>query len=95
MSDAVLLVAYIRAQAGKEATLKAELSALTVQTREEAGCIQFDVHGTEDPAEFILWEHFADQAAFDAHMDMPYTKQYFAKGLAASTRAVKLSRLVD
>ena len=36
-------------------------------TREEAGCLHFDVVQTEDPLVWSVIERFADQSAFDAH----------------------------
>ncbi|NLE78632.1 MAG: antibiotic biosynthesis monooxygenase [Rhodococcus sp.] len=36
-------------------------------TREEAGCLHFEVVQTEDPLVWSVAERFADQSAFDAH----------------------------
>ncbi|WP_338723713.1 antibiotic biosynthesis monooxygenase [Devosia sp. XK-2] len=36
-------------------------------TREEPGCLSFEVTQTEDPLIWRVEELFADQAAFDAH----------------------------
>jgi quinol monooxygenase YgiN len=38
------------------------------KSREERGCLRFDVyHSTAEPRRFTLVEHWADQAAIDAH----------------------------
>ena len=38
------------------------------KSREEPGCLRFDVyHSTAEPRRFTLVEHWADQAAIDAH----------------------------
>ncbi len=36
--------------------------------REEEGCLRFDVNQSKsDPTVFLMYEHFRDQAAVDAH----------------------------
>jgi quinol monooxygenase YgiN len=38
------------------------------QSRAEPGCLRFDVyHSQAEPRRFLLVEHWADQAALDAH----------------------------
>ena len=38
------------------------------KSRAEPGCLRFDVyHSTAEPRRFTLVEHWADQAAIDAH----------------------------
>jgi quinol monooxygenase YgiN len=54
------------------------ISALVADTEAEPGCVTFVVHELADqPGKFILWEHFIDQDAFDAHMSATYTRTYF------------------
>ncbi|MGE0723992.1 MAG: putative quinol monooxygenase [Alphaproteobacteria bacterium] len=39
----------------------------------EPGCTRFDVHqDREDPTRFFLLEHYADDAALQAHRDSPH-----------------------
>ena len=46
----------------------------------EKDCHQFDVCQQEtDPSVFLLYEIYSDKAAFDQHMKMPYTTQFFAE----------------
>ena len=47
-------------------------------SRAEAGCLRFDVYqSTAEPRRFTLVEHWADQAAVDAHRLAPaYTTIY-------------------
>lgn len=38
-------------------------------TRAEPGCVTFNAHrSNDDPAVFVLYEQYEDQAAFDAHV---------------------------
>jgi len=44
------------------------LTAAMRTSRAEPGCLRFDVyHSTAEPRRFTLVEHWADQAAIDAH----------------------------
>lgn len=47
-------------------------------SRAEPGCLRFDVyHSTAEPRRFMLVEHWADQAAVDAHrLAAAYTTIY-------------------
>jgi quinol monooxygenase YgiN len=55
------------AKPGHEAEVEALLTELQEHTRDEPGCLEYFAHRTEDPAVFVLYEQFADRAAFDAH----------------------------
>ncbi|HYD68525.1 putative quinol monooxygenase [Azospirillum sp.] len=86
----VVVTATIEAVPGKEVELAEALRTLCEATVREPGCRMFQVMRVRgQPGVFVLWEHFADQAAFDAHMAMEHTKAYFARGLARETRPVR------
>lgn len=46
------------------------LAAMVPPTLAEPGCLAYEVHrGIEDPAAFMLYERYVDEAAFQAHQD--------------------------
>jgi (4S)-4-hydroxy-5-phosphonooxypentane-2,3-dione isomerase len=46
---------------------------------QEPGCLQFDVvQLQDDPSRILLYEVYADAAAFDAHRAMPHVATFFA-----------------
>lgn len=47
-------------------------------TREEPGCIAFDVSQTDDALVWRVEELFADQAAFDFHQQRTRASKWFA-----------------
>ena len=48
----------------------------------EPGCKQFDiVVDTNDPTRAMLYEIYADEAAFEAHQQTPHFKHYLANAL--------------
>lgn len=63
---------------------------------EEPGCLQFDVmRAEEDPARILLYEVYADAAAFDAHRATPHIATFFAaaKGMIAQQTVRRLARV--
>lgn len=63
------VVATFQARPGKEAALREALLSLLAPTRQEAGCLNYDLHQSpEDPAKFLFHENWTDKAALDAHM---------------------------
>ena len=62
----------------------------------EPGCLQFDVMRPEDgAARVLLYEVYADRAAFDAHVKMPHVAAFFAeaKPMISGQKATRCERL--
>lgn len=79
-SKSLTVFAIFKAKPGQEAALKNELLALLPPTRQEAGCINYDLHvDTENPARFIFHENWASKAHLDAHLATPHLKALVAK----------------
>ena len=66
---------------GDPAAAREALAELMRQTRAEPGCILFEIHEHHgNSSRFSLWEHFADQAAFDQHLAEAHTQAFFEGG---------------
>jgi len=53
----------------------------------EPGCRQFDVlRVAGEPSRFMLYEIYADEAAFQAHLKAPHVAEFFAKARPLFTR---------
>lgn len=62
------VIARLRAQPGREADLKQVLVGLIEPTREESGCIGYELLGNlEDPREFTFVEQWEGESALEAH----------------------------
>lgn len=73
------LVAFLYAQSGKEAELAKRLLALVEHSRAEAGCINYDVHQSDDdPTVFVMYENWTEREALDLHFTMPYMRDIVA-----------------
>jgi quinol monooxygenase YgiN len=60
------------------AELATALQTLCEQTAKEPGCISFQAVPLDKERErFALWEIWQDQAAFYAHHEQSYTKEFF------------------
>ena len=71
----VTVVATFHAKPGKETELKAALTALVAPTRQEAGCLNYDLHILpENPAKFLFHENWASRAQLDAHLQSAHIK---------------------
>lgn len=66
-------------------------------SRAEPGCLRFDVyHSTAEPRRFTLVEHWADQAAVDAHrLAAAYTTIYKPQVMPLVDREAHPSTLLD
>ncbi len=78
MTNAVTVVARIRAAKGKGDALAALLTEQSAVVRQnEPGCIVYRLHrAVDDPELFLFYETYADAAAFDAHRRAPHLAQY-------------------
>jgi quinol monooxygenase YgiN len=76
----VTVLARIKAKSGMETQLKDELLALIGPTHSEEGCINYDLHqSNEDPAHFIFYENWKSQEDLDQHLGMPYLQRFLGK----------------
>lgn len=67
------------------------------KSRSEPGCLRFDVyHSTAEPRRFTLVEHWADQAAIDAHrLAEAYSTIYKPQVMPLVDREGHLSTLLE
>ncbi|HQR39803.1 MAG TPA: putative quinol monooxygenase [Blastocatellia bacterium] len=65
----IVVVATMRAKEGKEDNLRDVLMALVVESRQEKGCLQYDLMvGDEEPLEFAMYERWESPAALNTHL---------------------------
>jgi len=71
----ITVVATFEAKPGKEAELRQALIGLVAPTRQEAGCLNYDLHVLpEEPAKFLFHENWTTKAHLDAHLQSPHIK---------------------
>lgn len=76
----VTVLAQIKAKPGMETQLKDELLSLIVPTHSEEGCINYDLHqSNQDPTHFIFYENWKSQEDLDQHLGKPYIQGFLSK----------------
>jgi quinol monooxygenase YgiN len=77
-TDAVTVVAVIRAAKGKGDALAALLTEQAgVVRKAEPGCLVYRPHrSTTDPDLFVFYEVYEDEAALDVHRSAPHLADY-------------------
>jgi quinol monooxygenase YgiN len=69
----LVVIARYQAKPGEGDAVAAILARHTAQTRAEPGCLAFlGNRSAEDGDRFVLYEQYADEAAFQAHRASPH-----------------------
>lgn len=93
----VTIVVLMRARAGHEPFLEAELRALVSPTRKEDGCLQYDLHRASDgTGAFLLHEVWASREHHTAHTKTDHFLRWNARkdALLASREATFWTQVV-
>ncbi|OYT69701.1 MAG: antibiotic biosynthesis monooxygenase [Chloracidobacterium sp. CP2_5A] len=93
VSFEITILAHFRAKPEALPALSAALDALIAATRQEPGCIAYDLHvACDDPCHFVLVERWRDAAALEAHFAQPHTQAAMAQTPPWLAEGVTLSR---
>lgn len=77
-AEAVIIVAHFTALPGKRQELLEFLQTLAEPTRQEPGCVRYELNqDLDDSSTFTFVETFADKGGFDAHCATPYVARLF------------------
>ncbi|MEO5933161.1 MAG: putative quinol monooxygenase [Duganella sp.] len=95
MSD-LIVVATITAHSGSELLVRSALDQIVPPSREEAGCIRYDLHqDLGDPATFVMLEAWADAEAHARHEATPHLRELLKTiGEVADVKITKLNQLL-
>jgi quinol monooxygenase YgiN len=98
MSQPLLtVVAEMYAKPGQEGALRAVLLGFVEPTRREEGCVQYDVHESNDrPGHFLFYENWRSQADLDKHAASEHLKPLFTvvpEMVEQEVRIVLLTRI--
>ncbi|MBJ6750496.1 putative quinol monooxygenase [Geomonas anaerohicana] len=75
----VTIVAKLTAKSDCIEAVKTEVIKMLAPTRQEEGCIEYRLHqDNADPAVFVFFENWKDQAVFEQHMETEHFKAYVA-----------------
>ena len=89
------MMARATPKAGQDAQLRTLVEDLARSVRAEPGNIRFEVFA-EDGGAMVMLEEYRDEAAFEAHLEMPHTKQFNAAlGEVAAGGGSQVTDLTD
>lgn len=75
-------LAFFRAKQGQTKSLGKALTDLVDPSRQEDGCISYDVHQSlQDADSWFVYENWRTTADLDAHMQKPHTAYGFARAV--------------
>ena len=79
MSDPVVLYAEFTARPDRRTEVERLIAGLAHDVHQEPGNLEFTVYQrAEDPCRFFVFERYADQSAFEAHVSAPYGRVFNA-----------------
>jgi len=71
------IIARFHARLGQESAVEAAIRAVSVPTRAEAGCLDYQAcRSTRDQALFFIHTRWTDEAAFEQHAELPHTVHF-------------------
>ena len=74
--DLLTVIAYMRAVPGKREAFRAALESLVEPTRQEKGCVNYDLYQSiQDPDLFFFYENWESEEDLDAHLAAPHMQQ--------------------
>lgn len=79
-AKSLTVVATMKARPGMETALRRELLALIPTTRQEPGCLNYDLHQAVDhPASFLFHENWTSKQHLDDHLARPHLQAFLGK----------------
>jgi quinol monooxygenase YgiN len=98
MSEPLLsVVAELVAKPGKEDEVRRHLIGFVEPTRQEEGCVQYDLHeSNEEPGRFFFYENWTSDELLQRHLASPHISAFREVSgdlLAQPPRIVKVTRI--
>lgn len=96
-SELLTVVAEMQAKPGMEDELRRRATALVAPTRQEEGCVQYDLHvSTDQPGRLVFYENWTSRAALDKHSASAHIQAFRATAgevLAEPARVLTYTRI--
>ena len=77
MKTGLTVIAYVTAKAGQEDEVRNALLELVARTRNERGCVNYDLHQSDaTPLEFAIYENWKRASDLDAHAKSGHVRAF-------------------
>jgi quinol monooxygenase YgiN len=89
------VIAHITAKTGHEDRVREALLDLVAQTRKEQGCINYDLHQSqENAAQFAIYENWDKAADLDAHAKSAHLQAFARIAAHLLERPAEISKWI-
>ena len=89
----LFIFARFHARAGAEDAVAAAIRDVIPPTRGETGCLEAaGYRSTRDPLLFFVHSRWVDEAAFEAHADLPHTVRFIERVQALIDHPLDVNR---
>lgn len=93
--EKLTIIANIVANADKIELVRDELLKLIDNTRQELGCINYDLHQDQhNPAHFVFYENWQSAQALEAHLASKHISEY-AQAVEGAIESFTIHRLTQ
>lgn len=94
--QSLTIIGRLRARSGRESDLRDALIEVLNESRQETGCINYDLHVAEaDPSLFVLYENWISQDALDEHFQLPHSTKLAARFPELLAEPLVMERLIE
>lgn len=91
MDKTCTVVAYFFAKPERRAELEEILRGFVEKTRKEPGCINYDLHQSDDdPNVFLFYENWQSRKHWDEHNQQPYLASFREKRMDYVTKEIEV-----
>jgi quinol monooxygenase YgiN len=88
------IIGEFRARPGREREVEAAIRMVVPQSRREPACLAIDAfRSNRDASLFFIHSRWTDEAAFEAHAELPHTVEFLTTVAPLLTHAVEVARL--
>ena len=79
-AKSLTVIAQIKAKPGKEGQVRQELLSLVTPSRQDDGCLNYDLHqALDNPTQFMFHENWTSKAHLDRHLQKPDLQAVLAR----------------
>ena len=76
----IVIIARFHAREGQEAAVASAISEVATPTKAEPGCKYYGAYSsTRDPRLHFIVSRWTDEAAFEAHAELPHTVRFLER----------------
>ena len=74
--EPIIITAILKPKEGFQEKLLLELKKVQLASKEEAGCIKYDLHQSVEDHTFVLYEVWKDNEAVESHIQSSHYQEY-------------------